>query len=160
MTTVDFGALPDDARVWVFAADRVLSASQEEMLLGEVDAFLREWKAHGEPLTCARDWRDGQFLAVGVDQSATGASGCSIDGLFRVFKALTPAIGTNLLAGGRVFWRDGAGDVQVTDRTGFKRMKSEGAVGAATPMFDTTVETAGGWRRRFEVAAGEGWGLK
>jgi len=157
---VNFGELPDDARVWVFAADVELSASQAGLLLGEVDAFLRDWEAHGEPLTCARDWRENRFLAVGVDQSATGASGCSIDGLFRTFKAIAPAIGTNLLAGGRVFWRDGTGAAQVTDRAGFKRMASEGTVGSETRVFDTTVETAGGWRDRFEVAAGTSWQLR
>jgi hypothetical protein len=149
---VEFNALPDDARVWVFAADRALSAPESELLLREVDAFLREWKAHGEPLTCARDWRDSQFLAVGVDQSTTGASGCSIDGLFRVFKALAPAIGTSLLGGGRVFWRDAAGAVRMTDRPGFKRLVAEGSVGVGTSVFDMTVESAGGWR-----GTGGGW---
>ena len=37
-------------------------------LLAAVDAYLMQWKAHGHPLTAARDWRDDRFLAIGVDQ--------------------------------------------------------------------------------------------
>ena len=45
-----------------------------------VDAFLDQWNAHGSALTCAREWRDDRFLAIGVDQSTAGASGCSASG--------------------------------------------------------------------------------
>ena len=97
MPSVPFDTLPDDARLWVFASAEPLGAEQSARLLQEVDAFLATWAAHGDPLRAARDWRDDRFLAVGVDQSTAGASGCSIDGLFRRLQALEPALGTTLL---------------------------------------------------------------
>src|SRR5438477_6677729 len=77
MPRVSFDGLPDSARVWVFGSDDPVSANSADRLLGDVDAFLDRWNAHGFPLTCARDWRDDHFLAIGVDQSTAGASGCS-----------------------------------------------------------------------------------
>ncbi|MDQ3673342.1 MAG: ABC transporter ATPase, partial [Gemmatimonadota bacterium] len=83
MPIVEFEDLPDSSRVWVFGSDRRLEEEEAVMLLEEVDRFLAGWKAHGAPLTVGRNWRHDRFLAVAVDQSTAGASGCSIDGLFR-----------------------------------------------------------------------------
>lgn len=153
----DFSTLPDNARVWVFAARDPVRGERADLLLREVDAWLDAWKAHGTPLACARDWRDDHFLAIGVDQSVAGASGCSIDALFRVFQALQPALGTTLLGGGRVFYRDAAGIVRGVDRPAFARLRESGAVHDATPVFDTTLTDAAGWRRGFERPLAESW---
>jgi len=96
MPAVPFPSLPDDARLWVFAADRPLAGDAERALLDAADRFLAGWAAHGAPLRAARDWRDAHFLAVAVDQRTEGASGCSIDGLFRSLRALEPEIGATL----------------------------------------------------------------
>src|SRR6185295_11290079 len=142
MPTVAFESLPREARVWVFAADAALSAGAEAALLREVDAFLAQWNAHGNPLTCARAWRDGRFLAIGVDQSTAGASGCSVDGLFRVLQRLQPELGASLLPGPRVYWRSADGAIASNVRPEFTRLASSGAVSAATPVFDTSLTTA------------------
>lgn len=157
MPAVPFSALPDDARLWVFATAAPLSADAESALLDAVDAFVAGWAAHGAPLTAARDWREGRFMAVAVDQRSAGASGCSIDGLFRTLRAIEPHLGTTLLAGGRVYWRDDAGAVQGGTRAEFRAHAAAGRVGEATPVFDTAVTTAGDWRTRFERPLVESW---
>ena len=157
MPITDFSTLPDSARVWVYGADRPLDAKATELLLEETDRFLRGWKAHGVDLYSARDWSDGRFLTVAVDREREGASGCSIDALFRVFQALQPALGTTLLGGGRVFYRDAAGIVRGVDRPAFARLRESGAVHDATPVFDTTLTDAAGWRRGFERPLAESW---
>ena len=157
MSRVDFAALPDEARVWVFAADQPVQGQQAARLLAGVDEFLDHWAAHGQPLTCARDWREDRFLAVAVDQRDAHASGCSIDGLFRVLRALEPQLGATLLTGGRVLYRDRHGHIRSATRDDFGLMSTRGEVSATTPVFDTTVATAGGWRARFEQPAAESW---
>ena len=157
MPAVPFDTLPDDARVWVFATGARLAGAGEAALLATVDDFLARWAAHGVPLRCARDWRDAHFLAVGVDQSVEGASGCSIDGLFRALRALEPSLGTTLLAGGRVYWRDAAGAVQHADRARFRALAQQGDLEAGTPVFDTTLTTAGAWRAGFERPLAHSW---
>lgn len=157
MPLVPFDALPDDARLWVFGATEPLDAAAERRLLDAVDAFVDAWAAHGHPLRAARDWRDGRFLAVGVDQSTAGASGCSIDGLYRALRALEPQLGTTLLGGGRVFWRDAAGTVRSASRADFAGVARSEGVGDDTPVFDTSVTTAGDWRARFERPLRASW---
>ena len=157
MPQVPFHSLPSDARVWVFGAADELTQRASERLLDSVDAFLAQWNAHGSPLTCGREWRDGRFLAIGVDQSAAGASGCSIDGLFRTLARLEPDLGTSLLGGGRVYYRDLDGLVNATTRQGFGDLARAGRIGPDTPTFDTSVTTATAWREQFERPVRESW---
>lgn len=157
MPRVSFDSLPDDARVWVFGAAREITGEPCDRLLGAVDEFLGQWNAHGSPLVCGREWRDGRFLAIGVDQSTAGASGCSIDGLFRTLARLESEIGTTMLGGGRVYYRDADGRVNVATRTAFNALGRDGRVGPETPVFDTSITTAAAWRERFERPVRESW---
>lgn len=157
MPIVTFESLPDESRVWVFGSDHPLDQGDASRLLAEVDRFLAQWKAHGAPLTCARDWRDDTLLTIGVDTTQENASGCSIDGLFRTLQTLERSLGVRLLGGGRVFYRDDAGRVHCAARDRLTELASTGTIGADTPVFDTALRTAGEWRDRFEAPARESW---
>lgn len=155
MPRIEFSDLPDHARIWVFVADRAVD--DPTPLLDAVDAHLSQWAAHGVPLMCARDWRDDHFLAIAVDEAATGASGCSIDGLFRTLSRVQSQVGADLLASGRVAWRDASGAIRVAPRAAFESLANDTVVTHATPVFETLVETVGEWRAAFERPAGESW---
>jgi hypothetical protein len=157
MPLIQIEDLPNSARTWVFGADRGLDQGATDLLLREVDRFLSQWHAHGAPLTTARDWKYGRFLTVAVDQSTAGASGCSIDGLFRSLKALEPRLGASLVTSGLVFYRSKKGAIESVDRERFTELSAEGKIGPKTRVFDPTVTTLGEWRARFELDAAQSW---
>jgi hypothetical protein len=157
MPLIQFEDLPDSARAWVFGSDKTLDQSAADFLLREVDHFLSQWHAHGAPLTVGRDLRYGRFLTVAVDQSTAGASGCSIDGLFRALKTLEPRLGASMVTSGLVFYRDQKGKIQSVDREQFATLGAAGKVQPDTQVFDPTVTTLGEWRARFELEAGQSW---
>lgn len=157
MPIVPFDSLPGSSRVWIFAADRPVTGASADVLLAGVDRFLSDWKAHGMPLYCTRAWRDDRFLAIGVDTTREHASGCSIDGLFRELRGVEQEIGTKLLGGGRVFYRDASGSVQTIAREDFAGAVAKGSLTANTPVFDTSLTTADAWRAKFELPADETW---
>jgi hypothetical protein len=157
MPKVNFDLLPDEARVWVFAADRPVSGPDAERLLGTVDAFLDAWKAHGSPLTCARDWRHERFLIVAVDERTAPPSGCSIDALVRSLKGLESELGLSLLDNSPVWFRQ-EGELRRADRAAFRALARAGEVGPDTVVFDNTLTRmaqlrGGAWER----AAKESW---
>ncbi len=157
MPVVPFSQLPSAARVWVFASDRPLRGAEAEALLAEVDAFLTQWKAHGAPLRCGREWRDDRFLAIGVDPTVEQASGCSIDGLFRGLQSLERTLNTKLVAGGRVFYRDASGSAQLAPRPEVAALAARKVLTPDTPVFDTSLTAAGEFRAKFERPARETW---
>lgn len=157
MPLVPFESLPDSSRTWVFPADQNLSRSQSGQLLNAVDEFLSQWKAHGSPLTVGRDWRDDRFLTVAVDQSTAGASGCSIDGLFRILKSIEGRVGSSLVGSGLIFYRDNAGAIRSVNREDFVKLAAKGAITDATTVFDPTVISLLEWRARFQTEVGKSW---
>ncbi len=160
MPLVQIEVLPDNARTWVFGADNTIKAPASDTLLSEVDGFLSQWHAHGFPLTVGRDWKYGRFLTVAVDQSTAGASGCSIDGLFRTLKGLEPKLGASLVTSGLIFYRDENGAIQSVDRDQFTALGTKGEIAPGTRVFDPTVTTLGEWRARFELNAEDSWHAK
>lgn len=157
MPIVPFDSLPPSSRIWIFASDRPLADAEADRLLAEVDAFLEQWQAHGEPLRTARHWVAAHFLVIGVDPTTANASGCSIDGLFRRLQRLQDAIGVRLLGGGRVFFRDPSGAPRLASRDEFALLARGGEITRETPVFDTSLTTLESWRAGFERPAGEAW---
>jgi hypothetical protein len=157
MSLVRFADLPDNARIWVFGADKPLNGAVADTLLAEVDSYLDQWKAHGFPLRAAREWRDDRFLIVGIDPTVEQASGCSIDGLFRSLQQLQTRIGAQLLGGGRVFYRDPSGATHAVARDEFTTLASTGKIGPKTPVFDTSLTQLDAWKAKFERPLSESW---
>jgi hypothetical protein len=149
--------MPDDGRLWVFGAGDALDTDSEQRLLEVVDHHLEHWRAHGTPLMAARDWRDSRFLAVAVDEAATGASGCSIDGMFRVLAELEREIGVSVVGAGRVFWRDASNRIRAGSRQEFSAAARRGEVTKETLVFDPSITTVGEWRTSFERPAHSSW---
>lgn len=81
--------LPPSARIWLFLADRELSAEAHAELSHELDQFTQSWQAHGEPLTAESRIFWGRLVLIAVDESQTPPSGCSIDKAFRLLTAFS-----------------------------------------------------------------------
>jgi hypothetical protein len=154
---VDFTNLSPDARLWIFAAERPLSGHEQRQLLESVDAFLENWKAHGQPLAAGRDLRYGQFLLVAVDESNAGASGCSIDAMVRVLGELETQLDVNLTDHGPVLYQTPHG-VHRVPRPEFAKLAREGAVGPETVVFNNTLTRLAELRAgRWELPARDSW---
>lgn len=157
MPPIRFEEMPDDARLWVFTADRALTPSDRETLLGVTDDFLQTWAAHGAPLTCARELKHDRFLFVAVDERAAGVSGCSIDALVRSLKDLEQELDMQLLDHAPVSFRQN-GDIRRVSRSEFSDLVGQGAVSLETPVFNNTIASVGQLRRgEWEIAASESW---
>ncbi|HUR91851.1 MAG TPA: hypothetical protein VMY38_04180 [Gemmatimonadaceae bacterium] len=157
MPLVPFESLGDESRVWVFAAEPALDDDSASALLSITDGFLAQWAAHGSPLTCGRELREGRFLVIGVDQNAADASGCSIDGLYRKLADFEKESGVSLLSRGNVYYRGEPDGVLSASREEFATLSSSGAIGPDTIVFDTSITSMGELRERFELPAGGSW---
>lgn len=150
--------LPDHARIWVFGADSPLTAAQRDALDADLAGFVRGWAAHGESLLAAHEIVDDAFVVVAVDESAHGASGCSIDAMVRHLAELEERLGTTLLDGGRIWYRTGPGDIVSCEREEFRSRSERGEIDAATQVFDPTIDTLGELRAGgLERSAGASW---
>lgn len=157
MPRVEFAQLPDDARLWIFSAERELNAAEQAQLLTVVDQFIDQWAAHRVPLTAARELRYDRFLFVAVDERAAGASGCSIDAVFREIRVLEREIGVELLNDAPVLFRQGAA-IERLPRDRFAALAAAGTVNGDTTVFDNTLTSVGDVRAgRWETRVAASW---
>ena len=157
MPRISFNQLPPDARLWIFAAERPLSAVESSRVLEETDTFINQWMAHGVPLSAGRDLRHDQFVLVGVDERAAGVSGCSVDALVRRMQQLESVLGLELINNGPVLYREGEAVVRVP-RDRFAELAAAGTVGPNTRVFDNTLSRVGDLLAgKWEVRAADSW---
>ena len=157
MPRIEFEQLPEDARVWIFAAERTLAPDEQTQLLTAVDQFIDQWGAHDAPLTAGRELRYDRFLFVAVDQRRVGPSGCSIDALVRQMKGLEQRIGVELVNHAPVVFRKDDEIMRVA-RDEFAALASAGEVGPDTTVFDNTLTRLGDVRAgRWETQVANSW---
>ncbi len=157
MPRIGFEQLSEHARLWIFAAQRELDDPERARVLEEVDRFIDQWTAHNVPLTAARDWRQGRFLMVGVDEEAAGLSGCSIDALVRRMKVVQEELGVELVDNAPVLFKNG-GTIERVSRERFAELAETGAVSLDTPVFNNTLTRVGDLRAGcWEVRAEDSW---
>lgn len=160
-TSTRLARLPDSARLWVFGVDPAPGPEAETRVLGEVEAFVGQWKAHGQPLSAASDWVYDRFLMVAVDPSVTPPSGCSIDALVHRLAELEGELGIEIVGAAPVWYRDGSdpsGPVRRVGRPEFKALAAAGEITPDTVVFDLSITTVGELRSgRWELPASDSW---
>jgi hypothetical protein len=157
MPRTTFDALPSHARLWIFAAERSLTPRERDYLLQTVDGFLDQWRAHGHPLTSARDLRYDRFLFIGVDETTEGASGCSVDALVRDIKRVESTLGLALVDHSPVLYREGEAIVRLP-RDEFAERARTGAVTPETVVFNNTLTRVEDLQHdKWETPASKSW---
>lgn len=154
---ISFQELPDSARLWIFPADRPLSPEEADRVTRRVENGLRDWAAHGSPVFWAQRLERDQFLMIGVDETRTGLTGCSIDQAVREIKSLETEMKLSFLDNARVFYREGD-TVRKATRGEFRRLAEEGEVTSETPVFNNIITTVGELRGKlWEVPLQASW---
>lgn len=80
--------LSPDSKLWLYQTNRALSPTEIVWVKEQLEAFTKEWAAHGNQLTAAGDVLNPYFVALAVDLTQENASGCSIDASVRFLKEM------------------------------------------------------------------------
>ena len=78
----------EDFRIIIYPASRPFTAKEAKIITEKIFDFLPTWAAHGKPLSASFKIVKNQFVIISVDEEQEAASGCSIDSLGQVFRAL------------------------------------------------------------------------
>lgn len=78
----------NDYRVIIYPASRAFTPKESKVITEKLYDFLATWAAHGKPLSSSFKIEKNQFIIVCVDEDVEAASGCSIDELGGVIRAI------------------------------------------------------------------------
>jgi hypothetical protein len=152
-----FTELPDDARLWIFAADRELTDTEMGTVRHSMSEFLAAWRAHGSDVEAGFDLQHRQFLLIGSTNALADPSGCSIDAMTRAIRELGQSLGVNFMPSGNIFFREN-GHIAVVDRLTFKSLARNGKVDQNTKVYNTMITSVQDLKSgKWEVRAADSW---
>ncbi|WP_343563433.1 ABC transporter ATPase [Sphingobacterium sp.] len=125
-------------RIWIYQADRILTAQESEQISTELAAFAEQWKVHGKPLSASAELRDDLFIILKVDEAIAAASGCSVDSSVRFLKGIEEKYGVQLFDRMQFAYKSTSG-VAVVNRSGFEKLLAAGEIDDNTLVFDNTI---------------------
>ena len=94
---VNFNTIPEESRIWIYAAEQKLTNEQESYILQSISDHIKNWEAHKVPLTAGVAILENHFIVVALDESKNLASGCSIDTLQKLIQHLEKDLSISLL---------------------------------------------------------------
>ena len=146
---------PDDARVWIYQADRAMTIGEAALVRKETEGFLQSWAAHGQELKATFSIKKNQFLIIAVDESFAQATGCSIDTSVALVRKLSDVLGINFLDRSVAIQKDN--EVFRHPRTEIKGVVNEGVIDPDTLVFNNTMQKLGDWKRDWLLPAQDSW---
>lgn len=90
---IPFEHFSDQAKVWVYQADRFLSETEVAWVKEQLEAFIPTWNAHGAKLNATFEVLSSCFICLAVEEDEASASGCSIDSSVRIIKQIEKELG-------------------------------------------------------------------
>ena len=152
----EFNELPDEARVWIFQANRGFSEDELNEIKPKIERFLKQWTVHGKALKAGFEIRYNRFIILGLDESQANASGCSIDASVRFIQSLEKEYNVDLLDKMNVSFKNGE-FVAHKPLLDFKKMVKQKAVSPQTIVFNNLVNTKQEYKEFWEVPMTESW---
>jgi hypothetical protein len=154
-----FENLPNHTRVWIYQADRKMTANEEAEVSSSMKSFCEQWAAHGQPLQTSFKIEHNQFLIVAVDEGFNNASGCSIDGSVRMLKGFQTELNLNFLDPSKIAFCVDA-EINLFPRTELKALFASGKLNNSTLTFNNLVATKADFENQWKIAVEKSWMVK
>ncbi|MGY8968315.1 MAG: ABC transporter ATPase [Flavobacteriales bacterium] len=153
---IPFTDLPDQARVWIYQASRPFSKEEKTDVILEIEAFLKQWVAHGSDLVTSYEIPYDRFIVIGLNEEVQGATGCSIDSSVRFIQTLEAKYQIELLDKMNVTHKEGD-KLLYTPLKEFRSLAKKRKVSSNTIVFNNLVVDKAEYTSHWEVPAGQSW---
>ncbi|HEX8461488.1 MAG TPA: hypothetical protein VF623_08655 [Segetibacter sp.] len=148
-----------NSRVWIYQANKELTAEQTTQIQQQLNAFAQSWTAHNNQLQATGIVHYNRFLILVVDENQAGASGCSIDKSVRFMKELEQQFAINLFDRFNLAYRDGE-IIRSVSRNEFEELIKAGIITDNTVVFNNLVQTLAELETKWEVPLKDSWHIQ
>ena len=138
---VDFKLLSDSSKLWVFQSDKIISPSNQKILINEISPFLTDWSSHGAEIKSSFEIRYDLFLIISVDEEINSASGCSIDKLTNFIIQISNEIGVDFFNRLNIAYKSDSEKINLRSLSDFKTLISEGKINEESIVFNNLIKT-------------------
>jgi hypothetical protein len=148
-----FETMPAHSRVWIYQANRTLTAPEKDYLVKGLTNLCDQWSAHGIPLRTSFTLQFDRFVVLAVDE---GASGCSIDASIHHLQSLQDKLGIDLFDRTQVAFRQGE-DIILHPLKELKNLFRNQILTGDTIAFNNLVSTKAEWEKQWQTTVRDSW---
>ncbi len=153
---IPFEEMPDNARLWIYQAERKLAPAEVKLVEENANSFLNQWRAHGQDLKASYKVEYDQFLIISVDESFSQASGCSIDASVHLIKGLESALEVSFMTTSQVAFMQ-ENEINLYPFNQLKVQAKESVISPETLVFDNTVQNVAEFKSRWLKESRHTW---
>lgn len=152
---VPYSEMPSSSRLWIYPADRDLSADEVSWCSEQLQGFCETWAAHGQGLQCSWAIHRNRFILLAANEAATGASGCSIDSSTRFIQQLGARTGIDFFDRRPAFLIGEC--VEMISMNQLSEAFAGGKLSGDSPVFHLQAATLGEWNTTSVLPAADTW---
>jgi len=151
--------LPDHSRVWIYQADRFLTADEVRLATGELNQFVAKWAAHGKKLDAAAEVINNLFIVIGVDEQQAAASGCSIDASMGIILTLENQFNVSF-TNRMIMAAEVNNTIALKSIQDLPALVDNKEVTLDTMVYDNLVNTVGDWKTNWKKPIRDSWHVR
>ena len=153
---IPFDELPQHARLWVYQANRSLTAQEQAEIKPLLERFATEWSSHGKGLQASASLLHDRFLVIGNNESEAAASGCSIDASVKFVRELEERFGVSFFDRTQLAFLENE-EIVTVPMSEIKSKVASGDIKQDTLYFDTLINNYGELQQAWPKPAGSSW---
>lgn len=154
---LDFNQLVPHSRIWIFQSDRFLNTNEINFITNALNQFIPQWASHGNDLYGAFTQKENLFLIVGVDESKSPASGCSIDTLTRTIQEIGAQLKIDFFNRMAIAFVNQEEKIELVSMTQFKQLIAENRINHNTVVFNNLVNSKQEFDTNWRTAVRNSW---
>ena len=144
------------SKVWIYQSNRLFTSTDLAYLNDTLAAFTESWTAHTQQLKAGYEIKYGHFIVLIVDETLTGASGCSIDKSVHLMKEIEQKLNIDLFDRFQIAWKN-VNDLAISTKTEFEQLAETGIVNNQTIVFNNLVKDYAEYQAAWETPLANSW---
>lgn len=144
------------SKVWIYQSNRLFTNSDLAYLNQALTAFTESWTAHTQQLKAGYEIKHDCFIVLIVDETLTGASGCSIDKSVHLMKEIEQKLNIHLFDRFQIAWKNG-NDLTISKKAEFEQLAASGIVNNQTIVFNNLVKNFEEYQNAWEIPLANSW---
>jgi hypothetical protein len=147
----------DQTRLWVYPCSRTLNEQEIAYIHQQCAKFCTDWTAHNHALKAEATLFESRWLLLMVDESLTGASGCSIDKSVHFLERLGDQLGVDFFDRMQFAWVNEAENICFGNLEDMQKAVTNGEITTETKMINSLIASKKDFNEKWMVEFGKSW---
>ncbi|MDG2332183.1 MAG: hypothetical protein P8M05_11385 [Flavobacteriales bacterium] len=153
---VDFNSLPNQSKVWMYQANRLLNDEDKKVIYELAEVFLSQWESHNIPVNGAIDTLNNCFVRIAAFTDEPNMCGRAQDAQVRLAKEIELELGIEL-TNRLLLAFEIEGETEIVHMNDLANEIRQGRINADSNFYNNLIQSKQDFDASWVMKAGESW---